>query len=127
VDDHVSYRTAAREFACAMQTGTYLAPLKPAAFFELTFSEGAGENRVYFRVYVELNDLDSDLLLNIIPEQLKCRAIVRRTKILEVLPGDLNDDWHLFGRITRAPRRFWDRGIDPRTLNGHNVWIIVDT
>ena len=46
MDDHVCYRIAAREFGCAMQTAIYVALLKPAAFFELTFSQGAGENRV---------------------------------------------------------------------------------
>jgi hypothetical protein len=103
------------------------ATLKPAVFFGLTFSTGASENRESYRVCIQLNALDEDLLSGVFVNA-KARAIVRRAEILDFLPSGLNDDWpytgYIFGRSMKSD---WDMGLSPTVVRGHNVWIITDT
>jgi hypothetical protein len=83
--------------------------LRAAAFFGLTFSTGAGENRESFRVSIEFDEEDEDLLggsfVNARP-----RVIVRSAAILGLLPIDVDDDWSLSGTLLdRATKDFWIR------------------
>jgi hypothetical protein len=100
------------------------ATLKPAVFFGLTFSTGAGENRESYRVCIQLNALDEDLLSGVFVNA-KSRTIARRAAILDFLPSGLNDGWpysgYIFGQSVKSD---WDMGLPPTVLKGHNVWII---
>jgi len=98
------------------------------AYYELTFSSDSGGYRVYFRIYVELNDDDREVLrLGGTPE-LNTRAIVTRAGILRFLPDEINSDWVRYGRtMARNSRPFWDIGIEPQIgYAGRRVWIIED-
>jgi hypothetical protein len=103
------------------------ATLRPAVFFGLTFSTGAGENREGYRVFIQLNTVDEDLLSGVFVNA-KSRAIVRRAAILDFLPSSLNDEWPSTGYIfDQSGKTDWDVGVPPTVLRGHNVWIIEDT
>jgi hypothetical protein len=103
------------------------ATLKPAVFFGLTFCTGDGEDGDSYRVCVQLNALDEDLLSGAFVNA-KSRAIVRRAAILDFLPSGLNDDWPYTGYIfNQSAKTDWDVGVPPTVLRGHNVWIIADT
>src|SRR5258708_33197869 len=99
------------------------------AYYELTFSSDSGGGyRVYFRIYVELNDDDREVLrLGGTPE-LNTLAIVTRAGILRFLPDEINSDWLHYGRIlSRDSRPSWDIGIEPQIgYAGRRVWIIGD-
>ena len=100
--------------------------MKPVVFFGLRFSTGAGETGEGYRVCIQLNALDEDLLSGAFVNA-KSRAIVRRAAILDFLPTGLNDDWpytgYIFGQSVKTD---WDTGVPPTVLRGHNVWIIDD-
>jgi hypothetical protein len=97
--------------------------LKPAVFFGLTFTIGVGENREIYRVCIQLNALDEDLLSEVFVNA-KSRAIVGRAAILDFLPSGLNDDWPYSGYIfSESTKTHWDMGLPPTVLGGHNVWI----
>jgi hypothetical protein len=96
-------------------------------FIGLSFSTGAGENREDYRVCVQLNALDEDLLIGVFVNA-KSRAIVRRAAILGFLPSGLNDEWPYTGYIfSESAKSDWDMAVPPTVLRGHNVWIIEDT
>jgi hypothetical protein len=101
------------------------ATLKPAVFFGLTFSTGAGENRESYRICIQLNAFDEDLLPGIYVNA-KSRAIVRRAAILDFLPSGLNEDWPYSGYVFgESVKNSWHMGLPPTVLRGHNVWIIA--
>jgi len=99
------------------------ATLKPAVFFGLMFSRGAGGNGEIYRVCIQLNVLDEDLL-SVVFVSAKSRAIVERAAVLTLLPSGLNNDWPYSGYIfSQTMKTHWDMGLPPTVLGGHNVWI----
>jgi hypothetical protein len=95
---------------------------KPA-YFELTFSKCASGPAGRFKVYIELNSGDSDLLLGNFTEE-KSHAIVRRTGILDFLPRGLKSDWPRFGKILDCSFESLELETKPTYIHGHNVWIL---
>jgi hypothetical protein len=90
------------------------------------FHRCVGETGDGYRVCIQLNALDEDLLSGAFVNA-KSRAIVRRAAILDFLPTGLNDDWPYTGYIfDQSVKTDWDTGVPPTVLRGHNVWIIDD-
>ncbi len=98
------------------------------AYYELTFSKGPRADQHYFRVYVELNDGDREVLRRGDSSEVNTRAIVQRAGVLTLLPAGINDDWIRSGRIiSRESKVYWDSGIELQLGDDNRkVWIIED-
>ena len=95
-------------------------------YFSLTFLRGYSAVRESIKVYIELKDIDRDLLYEAPPQE-KSFAIARRVGILDYLPGDINADWPHSGMlVNHETKTSWDGGLEPTIIKEHNVWIIGD-
>jgi hypothetical protein len=96
-------------------------------YFEISFSKGSAGCGEYFTVYVQLNQEDKTLMQLGGSVELRTRAIVRRAGILYLLPGGLDEDWPLSGRILEnGDRGSWDGKVEPRiATHGRKVWIVT--
>jgi hypothetical protein len=96
------------------------------AYFEVIFSKSGPRQNEYWRVCIELDDDDRELLTSNRSAELRTRAVVRRSGILELLPAGLEDSWQCFGTgLEDNVIGTSHAGSDPIIgKDGHKVWII---
>jgi hypothetical protein len=88
--------------------------------FELVFFRNDGDVDKTFRVCIELDDKDQEVLNGGENERLSTHAIVQRTGILDHLQIDAHD-WHYSGRVMGHRDSF---EVTPETINGRRVWVM---
>jgi hypothetical protein len=92
-------------------------------YFEISFSKGSTGLGEAIKVYIQLNQVDGKLMRLGGSVELRTRAIVRRAKILHLLPEGFNEEWPLSGRILENGERCsWREKVEPKTqstTDGH--------
>ena len=66
-------------------------------YFEVMFSKSGPPRSECWRVCIELDDQDRALLKSKMSAELRTRAVVWRSGILDLLPSGLEDSWQRFG------------------------------
>jgi hypothetical protein len=97
-----------------------------STYFEVMFSKSGSPQSEYWRVCIELDDDDRALLKSKRSAELRTRAVVERSGILDLLPSGLEDSWQRFGTVLEENViGTWHGGSDPiMAKDGHKVWII---
>jgi hypothetical protein len=95
-------------------------------YFELVVLCQESENRVFYRLYVELTELDRKLWRG--RESLgELEMIKHRTGILSALPENVTPIGEAMGRLIDHNIDAWiEGGVRRETENGHKVWIIKE-
>jgi hypothetical protein len=93
-------------------------------YFELDVLCRESEKQVFYRLYVELTDLDRKLWRGL-KSPGECEMMKHRTGILSALPENVTPLAEGTGRLIDHDIHAWiEAGVRSQTENGHKAWIV---